>query len=66
MTKEELTAVDRALTKTISHMIVFADDIPYADDPRRSKWSRWQKPLAERCRAARAVVRQELAIVDDE
>lgn len=60
LTHDELAAIDRALTKTISHMVAFADSAPYPDDPRWSPWTRFQKPLAERCRAAREPVRRAL------
>lgn len=57
MTRDELAAVDRALSKAITHLIATADDTPYSDDPRWSPWTRFQKPLADRCRDARGPVR---------
>lgn len=60
MTRDELEAIDRALSKAITHLIATADDTPYPDDPRWSPWTRFQKPLAERCREAREPVRAAL------
>lgn len=60
MDRKQLEAIDRALSKSIAHLIAFADDTPYPDDPRWSPWTRFQKPLAERCEAARAPVREAL------
>jgi hypothetical protein len=60
LTRRELDAIDRALSKTISHLIATADDTPFADDPRWSPWTRFQKPLADRCREARKPVRDAL------
>ena len=62
--RKALERADRALTKTISHLIAFADDTPYPDDPRWSKWTRFQKPLAEQCRQARSDVRAALEAPD--
>ncbi len=60
LTRNELKAVDRALSDTISLLIALADDTPYPDDPRWTPWTRFQKPLAERCRRARKPVRDRL------
>jgi hypothetical protein len=58
--RSELEAVDRALSKTIAHLIAMADDTPYPDDSRWSPWTRFQKPLADRCAQARGPVRAAL------
>lgn len=57
MTTKDVERIDYTLTKAISHLIAFADDTPYLDDPRWSPWTRFQKPLADRCRVAREIVR---------
>ncbi len=41
-----------ALKRSRTHLIAFNDPTPYKDDPRWSPWTRFQKPLAERCQAA--------------
>lgn len=60
MTYAELQAVDRALTKAITYLVAMGDTTPYPDDPRWSPWTRFQKPLVDRCRAAREPVRTAL------
>src|ERR687889_9342 len=44
--RTDLEAIDRALSKTIAHLVAFANTTPYLDDPRWSPWTRFQKPLA--------------------
>jgi hypothetical protein len=60
LSRDQMRAIDRALSATISHLIATADDTPYSDDPRWTPWTRFQKPLAERCRLAREPVREAL------
>lgn len=59
--RDELEQIECALSRTIRHLIAFADTKPYPDDPRWSPWTRFQKPLADRCSAARDLVRAHLA-----
>lgn len=59
MTPEDLQTLDRALTKAISYAVAFADNTPHPDDPRWTPWSRFGKPMAERCENARKLVRAE-------
>lgn len=61
LTRQEAEQIERALTKTIAQQIAFADDTPYPDDRRWSPWTRWQKPLADRCSKAREIIRVKLA-----
>jgi hypothetical protein len=63
--RTDLEAIDRALSKTIAHLVAFANTTPYLDDPRWSPWTRFQKPLADRCDAARAKVRATLSAQED-
>lgn len=42
-----------ALRKASVHLVAFADNNPYPDDPRWSPWTRFQKPVTDRCYAAR-------------
>jgi len=44
---------NQALRKASVHLIAFSDANPYPDDPRWSPWTRFQKPVADRCYAAR-------------
>jgi hypothetical protein len=61
LTRAEAVTIEAALTKTIVQQIAFSDDTPYKDDPRWSPWTRWQKPLVNRCDKARKLLREKLA-----
>lgn len=58
LSREAAGQIDRALHKTIVHLIATANKEPYPDDPRWSPWTRWQKPLADRCDQARKALRK--------
>ncbi len=55
---EVIDKIDRALSKAITTSIALADDTPYPDDPRWSPWTRFHKPVADRCREAREALRR--------
>lgn len=58
LTTAEARTIEKALSGTIQHMVAFADNTPYTDDPRWSPWTRFQKRVADRCGEARRILRE--------
>jgi hypothetical protein len=55
---EVIDKIDRALSKAITTSIAFGDSTPYPDDPRWSPWTRFHKPVVDRCAEARKALRE--------
>jgi hypothetical protein len=58
LSREEADHIDQALSRAISFAVAFADATPYPDDPRWSPWTRFGKPMADRCDRARRAFRR--------
>ncbi len=63
---EVIDKIDRALSKAITTSVALADDTPYPDDPRWSPWTRFHKPVADRCREAREALRERVSAAEQE
>jgi hypothetical protein len=50
--------VEYALRRAAAHAVAFADNTPYPDDPRWTPWTRFGKPVAERCTNARKIIQR--------
>lgn len=56
--RDDLERVDEALRSAAVSAIAHYASEPYEDDPQWSPWSRFGKPVADRCTRAREILRR--------
>jgi hypothetical protein len=61
LTRQEAEQIEDALGRSIRQLVAHTSNEPYPDDPRWTPWTRFAKPVADRCSAARTMLRKKLA-----